>query len=39
MILTAVDDNFLPEAVSLIKSCAHHAPEQRFYLFVVNSDE
>ena len=39
MILTAVDDNFLPEAVSLIKSCARHAPRQRFYLFLVNSSE
>jgi len=39
VILTAVDDNFLPEAASLIKSCARHAPGQRFYLFLVNSDE
>jgi len=39
MILTAVDDNFLGEAVSLIKSCARRAPRQRFYLFLVNSNE
>jgi lipopolysaccharide biosynthesis glycosyltransferase len=39
MILTAVDDNFLCEAIFLIKSCARHAPEQRFYLFLVNSSE
>ncbi len=39
MILTAVDDNFLPEAVSLIKSCASRAPRHRFYLFLVNSTE
>jgi len=39
MILTAVDDNFLGEAVSLIKSCARRAPRQRFYLFLVNSSE
>ena len=39
MILTAVDDDFLPEALSLIKSCAKHAPRQRFYLFLVNSTE
>jgi len=39
MILTAVDDNFLSEAITLIKSCARHVPEQRFYLFLVNSSE
>jgi hypothetical protein len=39
MILTAVDDDFLPEALSLIKSCVRHAPGQRFYLFLVNSTE
>lgn len=39
MILTAVDDNFLSEAAYLIKSCARHAPEQSFYLFLVNSSE
>lgn len=37
MILTAVDDNFLTEAVLLIKSCARHVPEEPFYLFLVNS--
>jgi len=39
MILTAVDDSFLPEAASLIKSCARYAPKQHFYLFLVNSSE
>ena len=39
MILTAVDDNFLSEASFLIKSCARYAPQQRFYLFLVNSCE
>jgi len=36
MILTACDERLLPEASSLIKSCARHAPDQGFYLFLVN---
>lgn len=39
MLLTAVDDRFLDEASYLIRSCARHMPEQRFYLFLVNSTE
>jgi hypothetical protein len=37
MILTAVDDGYLDEAAVLIKSCARYVPEQRFYLYLVNS--
>lgn len=39
MLLTAVDDRFLDEASFLIRSCARHAPQQRFYLLLVNSNE
>ena len=39
MFVTAADDRFLTEATPLIKSCARHAPNQRFYLFLVNSRE
>lgn len=39
MIVTAVDDNYLSEAILLIKSCARYAPKQGFYLFLVNSSE
>ncbi|MCB9855464.1 MAG: hypothetical protein H6818_07215 [Phycisphaerales bacterium] len=37
MLLTAVDDKYLDEAQYLIKSCARHAPQETFYLFLVNS--
>ncbi len=39
MFLTAVDDKYLDEAQYLIKSCARHAPDVRFHLFLVNSSE
>lgn len=39
MLITAVDDKFLPEASYLIRSCWRHEPTQRFYLFLVNSSE
>jgi lipopolysaccharide biosynthesis glycosyltransferase len=39
VILTAVDDSFLPEAIYLIKSCGRYEPQRRFYLYLVNSSE
>lgn len=41
MLLTACDQKYLPEAKILIKSCARHEPDQRFYLYLVgiNRDE
>lgn len=37
MLLTAVDDKFLPEAIPLIKSAARFEPDRPFHLFLVNS--
>lgn len=39
MLLTAVDDNYLSEASYLIKSCARYEPDQKFFLYLVNSSE
>lgn len=39
MFLTAVDDKYLDEAQYLIKSCARYAPDIRFHLFLVNSND
>lgn len=39
MLLTAVDDRYLDEAAFLIRSCARHMPQQRFYLHLINSSE
>lgn len=36
MILTACDSSYLDEAACLIRSCARYAPEQSFYLFLIN---
>ena len=38
MLITACDDKYLSEAKILIRSCARYEPNQRFYLFLVNSD-
>jgi len=39
MLLTACDETYLlKEARTLIASAARHAPDQRFYLFLVNSN-
>ncbi len=37
MLLTAVDDNFLPEAIPLIRSAARFERSRTFHLFLVNS--
>jgi hypothetical protein len=37
MIVTACDENYLFEARNLIASCRRHEPNQRFYLYLVNS--
>ncbi len=40
MLLTACDERYLlAEGEALIKSCARYAPEQRFYLFLVNGEQ
>lgn len=36
MLVTACDENYLSEARTLMRSCARHEPDQRFYLFLVN---
>lgn len=38
MLLTACDDKYLSEAEILIKSCAMHEPNQRFYFFLISSN-
>lgn len=38
MIISVVDDTMIPEVKSLIASCAVHAPDQPFHLFLVNPD-
>lgn len=38
MLLTACDSEYWAEAEILIKSCARHEPNQRFYLFLVSCD-
>lgn len=38
MLVTIVDQNFLGEAETCIRSCARYNPEERFYLYLVNAD-
>ena len=38
MLLTACDSGYLTDAKTLLRSCARHMPDQRFYLFLVNAD-
>lgn len=39
MILTTADETYIPKAKTLIQSCARHAPDQLFYLYLINVDK
>ena len=39
MILATCDRNYLHRVRLLISSCARHIPDQRFYLYLINSDK
>ncbi len=38
MILATCDKKYLPRVKNLIRSCARHEPDQRFYLLLINTD-
>jgi len=39
MILATADTNYIPKVKTLITSCARHAADHQFYLFLINVDE